>query len=249
MTTFGAAYAGLYDAMYADKDYDRECDVIERLFVTRGEGVRTVLDLGCGTGNHALRLAARGYDVTGVDLSSEMLRRARDKADAAGADVCFIAGDVRYVDARGPYDAALMMFAVLGYQHENADVRAAFSNTRRLLRPGGLFTFDTWYGPGVLADPPAPRTRIIDTAEGDVERTASVELDTRRHLCTVRYALTDRNGVPSYETHVVRYFFPMELEMYLEACGFRLLRLADFDDPEREPGDRSWNALVVAQAV
>jgi SAM-dependent methyltransferase len=250
MTTFGAAYAGLYDAMYAEKDYGRECDLIERSFATHGEGVRTVLDLGCGTGNHALRLAARGYAVTGVDLSSEMLRRAREKADAAGADVCFIAGDVRHVDATGPYDAALMMFAVLGYQHENADIRAAFSNTRRLLRPGGLFIFDAWYGPGVLADRPAPRTRIIDTAEGEVERTASVDLDTRRHLCTVRYALTARSGgAPTYETHVVRYFFPMELEMYLEASGFRLLRLGDFGDPEREPGDRAWNALVVAQAV
>ncbi len=250
-TTFGERYASLYDAMYAEKDYARECDVVQRMFERYGDDVRTVLDLGCGTGNHALPLAERGYAVTGVDRSSEMLAIARTKADAAGADVCFIAGDVRYVDAQGPYDAALMMFAVLGYQHENADVRAAFSNARRMLRPGGLFIFDAWYGPGVLAEPPAPRSRSIITDHGEYERAASAEMDARRHLCTVRYALTPQagSGTPAHETHVVRYFFPMELEMYLDACGFRLLHLADFDRPDDEPTGQAWNVLAVAQAV
>jgi SAM-dependent methyltransferase len=250
MTTFGRAYAALYDDIYADKDYDRECDVITRSFAAHGDSVRTVLDLGCGTGNHALRLAARGYAVTGVDLSRQMLTIAREKADAAGADVCYIAGDVRYVDANGPYDAALMMFAVLGYQHANADVRAAFSNTRRMLRPGGLFVFDAWHGPGVLADPPAARTRIIRTAQGEVERSATAALDVRRHLCTVSYALIPAGrGAPAYETHVVRYFFPMELEMYLEAAGFRVITIGQVEDPACPPDARAWNMLVVAQAV
>ena len=51
------------------------------------------------------------------------------------------------------------------------------------------------------------------------------------------------------ETHVVRYFFPMELEMYLEACGFRLLGMGDASDPACEPDERTWNVHVVAQAV
>jgi SAM-dependent methyltransferase len=256
--TFGAAYASIYDAMYAEKDYRREVDVIVDAFVRHadgtppGGGVRTVLDLGCGTGNHALLLAARGYSVTGVDLSPQMLAIAREKADGAAADICFVAGDVRYVDAHGPYDAALLMFAVLGYQHANADVRATFSNIRRHLRPGGLLIFDAWYGPGVLADAPADRTRVVETMRGAVERRASSEMDVRHHLCTVRYHLTpaaDCDAEAAVETHVVLYFFPMELEMYLESCGFRLLRMTDAADPEREPDERTWNVHVVAQAV
>jgi hypothetical protein len=84
-----------------------------------------------------------------------------------------------------------------------------------------------------------------------VERAASAELDVRAHLATVRYVLTPgtAGAPPASETHVVRYFFPMELEMYLEACGFRLLHLGDFDDPEREPDSRSWNVYAIAQAV
>jgi SAM-dependent methyltransferase len=249
--TFGARYAELYDAMYAEKAYARECDAIIDVFARFGDGaVRAVLDLGCGTGNHALPLAARGYTVTGVDRSNEMLNVAREKADRARADICFICGDVRYVDARGPYDAALMMFAVLGYQHTNADVRAAFANARRHLRAGGLLVFDAWHGPGVLADPPGSRTRSIETPGGTVERRATSEMDTRRHLCTVRYELASGPGdKPEIETHSVRFFFPMELEMYLESCGFRLLRMGDAREPQREPDQGTWNVHVVAQAV
>ena len=85
---FGADYASAYDSMYADKDYERECDVIEEAFRRFANGfVRSVLDLGAGTGNHALPLAGRGYEVAGVDLSGEMVEIARGKARDAGVDV------------------------------------------------------------------------------------------------------------------------------------------------------------------
>jgi ubiquinone/menaquinone biosynthesis C-methylase UbiE len=59
---FGPAYASAYDAFYADKDYNAECDLIEGAFRRHAtQPVSSVLDLGCGTGNHALRLARRGY--------------------------------------------------------------------------------------------------------------------------------------------------------------------------------------------
>jgi hypothetical protein len=103
----------------------------------------------------------------------------------------------------------------------------------------------------VLIDPPAPRSRTITTEAGETERAASAEMDTRRHLCTVRYTLTPRTvgAPPAHETHIVRYFFPMELEMYVEACGFRMLHIGDFDRPDDEPDGRAWNVLAVAQAV
>ena len=72
--TFGAAYAQQYDLLYQDKDYDAEVALLERLFHAHDLEGMAVLDLGCGTGQHAIRLAQRGYDVTGVDRSPEMLR-------------------------------------------------------------------------------------------------------------------------------------------------------------------------------
>src|SRR5207248_11417549 len=67
---FGPQYAEAYDTLYRDKDYSAECDAIEHVFRLYGIGpVRRVLDLGCGTGGHAVPLAERGYEVVGVDRS------------------------------------------------------------------------------------------------------------------------------------------------------------------------------------
>jgi len=104
------------------------------------------------------------------------------KGGAAGLDAEFIEGDVRDAEAGGPFDAALLMFAVLGYQVTNSDVRATFANARRHLRSGGLLVFDAWHGPGVLSDPPDSRRRVIETPDGAVTREATAELDVRRHL-------------------------------------------------------------------
>jgi SAM-dependent methyltransferase len=81
-TVFGSAYSSAYDALYRDKDYQSECDLIERVFREYGtRPVHTILDLGCGTGNHAIPLAQRGYEVVGVDRSADMLEIAREKAE------------------------------------------------------------------------------------------------------------------------------------------------------------------------
>jgi SAM-dependent methyltransferase len=252
---FGSVYADAYDTLYQDKDYAAECDLIERVFREHGRGpVRSVLDLGCGTGNHAIPLARRGYEVVGVDRSEGMLARARVKAAEAlaGQRVEFRQGDVRDVALGRPFDAAVMMFAVLGYQPANADVRAALRTVRGHLRPGGLFVFDVWYGPAVLRERPSQRIKVIPTADGQILRVASGKIDSLRHLCTVDYLvwhLTREKPVTSTEeSHTMRFFFPQELDLFLESESFEPVRLGDFPDYQRDPDDTTWNVLGVARA-
>jgi SAM-dependent methyltransferase len=248
-TQFGSVYAGFYDAMYADKDYGAECDLVEEVFRRFGAWpTRSILDLGCGTGNHLIPLAQRGYEVSGVDLSPEMLALAARKADAAGLNMSLIEGDVRSVDLGRTFDAVLLMFAVIGYQRSNADVLATLRTARRHLDPGGVLFFDTWYGPGVLSSPPGTREREIDVPGGPVRRLVEGELDVPRHLCTVRYRL-ERGDEQTVETHVMRYFFPLELELFLDVCGFEMTALAPVGSLDGEPDAETWNANVVARAV
>lgn len=253
---FGAAYAETYDLLYRDKDYRSECDLVERVFQTHGDGsTHTILDVGCGTGGHAVILAGRGYRVTGVDRSQEMLAQARDKAVALSGDaqVSFLEGRVGDLNLERRFDAALMMFAVLGYQTENAEVVSALINIRRHLRAGGLFLFDVWYGPAVLSQRPSERLKVIPTSNGQIIRAASAEMNARRHLCTVSYKIWQledgRLVTHAEEAHAMRYFFPLELEHLLECCGFSLVRLGGFPDFEREPDETTWNVMCVAQAV
>src|SRR5262249_4766932 len=152
---------------------------------------------GCGTGNHAFPVSARGYEVVGVERSPDMLAQARKRLSENGANgrLRFEEGDIRTVDLRRQFDAALMMFAVLGYQLENDDVLAALRNARRHLAPGGLFIFDVWYGPAVLRQRPSERLKVIPSETGKILRVASGALDTARHTCAVRFRvwqLTDR---------------------------------------------------------
>ncbi len=253
---FGSVYADCYDAIYQEKHYQAECDLIERLFKMYGDGqIKTVLDLGCGTGNHVLPLSMRGFEVIGVDRSESMLAQARKKAAQSLPAVrdAFYQVDIRSVDLGRRFDAVLMMFAVLGYQLENADIMGVFRAARRHLNPGGLLLFDVWYGPAVLLQRPSERVKVIPTSTGKILRVSSSTLATSRHTCTVRYHVwklaAERLLGETEEEHTVRYFFPLELNLFLEFTGFNPTRLGAFPEFEHDPDEKSWNVLAVARAV
>lgn len=221
-------------------------DLLEEAFRRFNARVRSVLDIGCGTGGHATVLADRGYDVHGVDLSAAMLEIARKKA---GESVVFTQGDARSFDLGRTFDAAAFFFAVLGYQQTNEDVRAALRTARRHLADGGVLFLDVWNGPGVVADPPGKRTRIIDSPDGPITRTVSSALDVRRQIATVHYRLEREGEPPAEESHVMRFFFPQELELFMELEGFELVSLSPFGTLDGEAGRDDWTAVAVARAV
>ena len=253
---FGSVYADSYDALYQDKDYSAECDLIEKIFQEYSNTkVRTILDLGCGTGNHAVPLAERGYKITGVDRSSEMLNRARQKAGTEeGSDnLTLQCADIRDLNLRQTSDAVLIMFAVLGYQLSNKDVISTLSTARRHLNPGGLLVFDVWYGPAVLFNRPSQRIKVVNTDHGRILRVSSGTLDVMRHLSRVDYLLWVLEGNQlisnAEESHFMRYFFPLELELFLESTGFAPIRLGAFPEFKNDPDETNWNVVQVAKAL
>ncbi len=256
--TFGAAYAQQYDLLYQDKNYDAEVALLERLFARHALSGNAVLDLGCGTGQHALRLARRGYEVTGVDRSPEMLRIARVKAeqslDEMSPQPSFVEGDVTSVRLGGqPFDAALMMFAVLGYQVTNEAVRAALRTVRAHLRPGSLFVGDIWYGPAVLHVRPSERTKVVDAPDGQVIRSVRTSLDSFAHRADVSYRVWRLRGkevvAEMREEHAMRFFFPQELALLFEMEGMELVELRAFGDADALPTEETWNVLAVGRAI
>lgn len=251
---FQEAYAELYDHLYVNKNYSGECDLIREAFKKYGVGeIKSIADWGCGTGSHALLLAEQGYAVTGVDLSEPMLHLARDKAMAAGLEIEWIKGDIRDVQLPGQFDAGLFMFSVLGLLQTNHDVMAAFQNARKHIRSAGLILFDVWYGPAVLTIKPSDSTKIMPKPDGKMIRIGTSKLDSRHHLCEVRFNLWnlvgDRVTSETEEVQTVRYYFPMELELILNQTGFSLLSLTSFPTLDRPADETTWNAFGVARAV
>jgi hypothetical protein len=123
---------------------------------------------------------------------------------------------------------------------------------RRHLDPGGLFIFDVWNGPAVLAD--RPGAREVAVAEGSVriKRNTRAVLDAPRQLCRVTFDLerseADGRVERWQEEHVVRYYFPQELEAALRQNQLDLLSLRSFPDGQAPADERAWNVIGVARA-
>jgi SAM-dependent methyltransferase len=253
---FGPAYAAAYDLFYPERDYEAECDVIERAF---GEfsalPTHRVLDLGCGTGGHAIPLAGRGYEVLGLDRSPGMLAAARLKAETADVKgrIAFLLDDVTTARSMASYDAALMMFNVLGYQALPAEVAAALAAVRRALRPGGLFLFDVWQAPAVALEPPAQRWKIAEQGGARLIRLSSGQLDPAAETCSVKIQILrlvdGRVTDKTIEHHQIRYFRLEPLMKSLEGAGMEMLRLGSFPEYWREPNVQQWRVLGVARAM
>jgi len=253
---FGGIYSDVYDLIYQDKNYDNECDLLESIFKKYSKKpIKSILDLGCGTGNHAIPLVKRGYQVTGVDISESMLEHARKKIGNAAEKkhLELVRGNVRSFKVAQDSDAAIMMFAVLGYQLENKDVSSTLKSVRKHLKKDGLFVFDVWYGPAVLREKPSQRIKIFSTPKGRVLRIASGELDIMKHLCTVHYLVweIEKNKITREieEHHTMRYFFLKELEFVLQSSGFQILHWGAFPNISTLPSESTWNICAVTKAV
>ena len=146
-----------------------------------------------------------------------------------------------------------MMFAVLGYQHDGRRRPRGAGHGARHLEPGGLLAFDVWYGPAVLSERPSERVKVIETGDQRIIRVASGSLDERNHLCTVDYHLWTLDGDQLVdevtESHAMRFFFPLELELFLERAGLLPGRLGAFPDFDAEPDSSTWNVLALARAT
>lgn len=256
MNVFGELYSDEYDTLYSEKDYRAECDLLDQAITRYASGAGgNLLDVGCGTGGHAIEMARRGYRVTGVDFSKHMLDRAKQKAMLLPKEQrpIWLCEDARQFNVDERFDVAIMMFAVIGYLTDNSDVLEALRNIRRHLRTGAKFICDFWYGPSVLSVRPTDRIRVLATPDGKIIRAARTALDLETQTALVHFDLWslrgDKLAGEISEVHRMRYFFPQEFALFLSQAAFELESLSAFPSLDKPLDDTSWNALAVAKAV
>jgi SAM-dependent methyltransferase len=140
-------YSRYYNLLYKEKDYQGEVDYIDSLIREYAPSqTDRLLDIGSGTGNHDLLLTQKGYEVTGVDLSEEMLKVARTRANGNGK-LRFFQGNAVDFNLNDTFDCVVSLFHVMSYQTTNRDLIGLAKNAYRHLKKDGLFIFDYWYGP------------------------------------------------------------------------------------------------------
>jgi SAM-dependent methyltransferase len=252
MSVFGA-YAEWYDLFYEDKDYRGEAAVVAAVLRHHGASGRDLLELGSGTGAHGRWLVAAGFDLCGIDRSEHMLTKARARlADVAG-NARFALGDARDFDLGRQFDAAVSLFHVMSYQAGPGELDATLRRVRQHLRPGGLFVFDFWWGPAVLAQRPDRRERVVESDRFRVLRTATPTVHEERHVVDVGYhfdVLDKRTGVRDQldEIHPMRYLDAGDVERLAAAARFAPVALHAWMS-DAAPDATTWAAFAVLRAI
>lgn len=248
-------YARYYDLMYQDKDYVGEAQFIQRLIQTYAPATTTILELGCGTGNHAMLLAKEGYQVHGVDLSQEMLGYANERCDrlspALATRLQFSQGDLRQVRLDRKFDVVLSLFHVMSYQTNNEDLLAAFETAKAHLVPGGILIFDVWYGPAVLSEPPTVRIKRLEDRSIQVTRIAEPVMEPNKNLVDVNYHIFIKDLISSKidevrEVHTMRYLFKPELELLLDRLQMQIVESGEWLT-DRQPGLNTWGVYFIVR--
>ncbi len=135
-------FAEVYDQLM-DVDYDRWADLYRDLLAGYGIGRGSrVCECACGTGGLTIPLQRRGYQMTGVDLSQEMLWQAAQKARKMGLGIPFVQQDMRKLHLHRQMDAVLATCDGVNYLLEDVDAAAFFTAAYAALRPGGVLLFD-----------------------------------------------------------------------------------------------------------
>lgn len=254
MNVFGN-YARYYNLLYRDKDYPGEAQFIHQLLQTYAPNTQSVLELGCGTGTHALLLAKAGYTVHGVDLSDQMLKQASDRRSQLpqelASKLAFSQGDIRTIHLEQQFDAIISLFHVISYQTRNEDLQAAFSTAKAHLKPGGVFIFDCWYGPAVLSDRPTVRIKRLEDEAISITRIAEPVMYPNQNLVDVNYQvfIKDKNTgaiEELHETHRMRYLFKPEIDLLFVQFHLEPIESREWMS-NCEPSFDSWGVYFVSR--
>lgn len=250
-------YARYYDLLYKDKDYGAETRFVHDQLAALGASRGSLLELGCGTGRHAMNFAELGYKVTGIDLSPAMVARANQRAvkmpKTVRAKPAFSVGDLVKLRLGRKFDAVVSLFHVLGYQTSNPELVASIATAATHLRPGGLFFFDFWFGPAVLTDRPSVRVKRFADEAIEVTRISEPVMDPVRNVVSIDFdvRVEDRKSQRVHrihETHHVRYFFLPELEQILASNGFEVVAQGKWMSRERLDF-QSWYGWLAARRL
>ena len=215
--------ARYYDRLTADVDYERWTDYAERHFRKSKQPVRSVVDLACGTGSLACLLARRGYSVTAVDLSPDMLTVAEQKC--RDLDVTLLCQDMSRLDLPpGRADAVICCLDSVNYVTRPAALRRTFQRVHDALAPGGLFLFDV-KTPAAFAD--ADGQTCLDEDDG-LFCVWRADWYPRRRVCAYGLDLflqtEDGFWERSGEYHEEYAYTTDELDGFLRKAGFRHVR-------------------------
>jgi len=247
-----------YEAFFENygKKYDNECfthgtigecDFIEKELMF--DKTLKILDVGCGTGRHAIELTKRGYNVTGIDLSEAQLKQAKEKAKAENLTIDFQCQDARNLSFDNEFDVAIMLceggFSLMETDEMNFEI---LKNVTKSLKPQAKLIFTTLNGLFPLFNS-VDEFHASTTEEGNsVCKNNTFDFMTFRGFDTVEFE--DDDGNKKTLDCNERYYVPSEITWLLKSLGYKNIdifgaRLGEFSR-EHELTVKDFEMLVIA---
>lgn len=238
-------FAYLYDNLINDVDYKKWADYYFNIFQRYGlTNPKLGLDLGCGTGSLTTELAGRGIEMTGVDLSEDMLMVAREKS--AGMDILYLNQDMCSFELYGTVDFIVSSLDCMNYITDKRDLLKVMKLANNYLNPRGLFIFDI-NTRHKLENVIGNNTFILEN--DDVFCSWQNEYDRKRKICDFYLTFFMKNGheyTRFDEEHSERAYEIEEIKSVIESSGMRLLKVYH-DLSFQNPAKNSERVFFVAQ--
>ena len=233
-------YSLCYDLLYSEKDYKGEVDyVIKKLHAFKHE-IKTILNLGSGTGKHDEYFLKSGYESFGIELSLEMAKIAQSKGLFSQV------GDISNFNLNRKFDCAVSLFHVVSYLNTYEQIINMFKCVYSHLEDNGIFLFDVWFTPAVYSQIPEKRVKLIENDSLRINRIATPVIDYENNIVQVEYQIDaiDKKYCKSFsfsEIHKMRHFGVSEMKILAELGGLSLIDSEEFLT-KNMLSDKTWGA-------
>jgi len=210
----------------------QDCDFLEDVFAAFGHGIHNLLDVACGTGRHALEMARRGYQVTGIDISDSRLKIATRKASEQNLQISFLKRDMIELSFTEEFDAAYMLFNTIILLTRNDDLVKLMNGVHNALNENGLFVIEagnlwSYVAEGKFSN----ETHTRDEEKAGVKR----HLETKTiigpynnvycHKSQIRYWRNGKELEPKTRIENKRAFSINEFDLLCRLTGFEILQV------------------------
>ena len=155
--SFKKFYSKYYNLVYKNKNYEAEVNYIVNLLKIKKIKIKNILEFGSGTGAHAKYFFKKGFNITCIEKSEEMIKNFLLKSKK----IKIINADLKKLKLLKKFDLVLSMFHVINYMVKQIDINLFFNAASKHLNKGGILIFDTWHYPFIKHSPPARTKKIF----------------------------------------------------------------------------------------
>jgi|LGOV01.1.fsa_nt_gb ubiquinone/menaquinone biosynthesis C-methylase UbiE len=215
--------AKYYDLIHYFRNYEQQAEFLNSAIKKYLPAAHRILDIACGTGNHAIFMTKKGYDVTGIDLSQEMLNIAEQKIKNTDLQVEFTYGDMRDLKFSSEFDVVYCLGVSFMELRTYNEINSCLNSIRRTIKPNGLFIFDVSNGWEMLSV--ETRKDFAQDAKTKVIWLSSGYIDKLKRAMHLDYTfIIQESNKTAIELGVeeLRIFFPNELRMLLINASFKI---------------------------